>query len=424
MRPRVTPLIAALLGLFTLPGAAVAQTAPEFKFSAFGTLGAVNSDERKADFIANRFQPNGPGRTRATDFGPDSKLGGQLSAGFGEQLSAVLQVVSQHQPDNSYTPRVEWANVKYQFNTEFSARVGRIASPNYLLSESRFVGYAAPWVRPPVEVYSVLPITSNDGVDLSYRNRIGELNNTFQAFYGSSSDKLPSGGNIKARQAFGFNDSVDVGSLTLRAGYSRFDIDVRYAPLDPIFNGLNSLIGGATALNRPATASQAQALKQQYALDGMTVSGLSLGANYDPGDWFLIGEAVAFKGDGLLADSRSWYGTGGWRLGSFTPYVTLARSWSKYTPETGITDSGVPALNAGAAQVLAGINAALAGFGGTQDSISAGLRWDVARNVAVKAQYDQIHVGNQGRGRLTNAPATGVPGDRVRLLSLSVDFVY
>ena len=82
----------------------------------------------------------------------------------GVGLAGVL-LISEQRLDNTYRPRVEWANLKYQVTPELALRVGRIALPMFLTADYRKVGYAYPWVRPPVEGYGSLPISSSDGVD-------------------------------------------------------------------------------------------------------------------------------------------------------------------------------------------------------------------------------------------------------------------
>jgi hypothetical protein len=100
-------------------------------------------------------------------------LGAQVTARLTERWSAVLQVVSEQDPGHTYRPEVEWANVKYQATPDLSVRIGRTVLPVLMLADIRRVGYANPWVRPPVEVYSLVPVTSNDGVDASYRTNAG-----------------------------------------------------------------------------------------------------------------------------------------------------------------------------------------------------------------------------------------------------------
>src|SRR5690606_22083262 len=63
-----------------------------FRFSGFGTLGVAGSDNDRADFISNFFQPNGAGYTRDWSTSVDSRLGVQLTYLPTDKFSAVLQV--------------------------------------------------------------------------------------------------------------------------------------------------------------------------------------------------------------------------------------------------------------------------------------------------------------------------------------------
>ena len=426
MKARPTALIAALLGCGVVSVPAFAQS-PEFKFSGFGTIGAAHSNEQNADYVGSIFQPTGAGHTKSWSFGPDSKLGAQVNATFGDKLSAVVQVVAQHQYDNSWKPQLEWANVKYQVSSDVSVRLGRIALPQYLISESRFVGYANPWVHVPHEVYGVLSITSNDGVDVTWRTRFGNANNTLQAYYGTSTAKL-STGKVKSKPGWGINDSIEIGSLTLRAGYSHLDLDIELSSLGPLFAGLSQFAAGVGTVPAPAyqtAAAQAIALQNKYKLNDMKLSAVAVGASFDPGEWFLMSEFVAFKGDGFLSDSRSWYVSGGYRFGSFTPYLTYSSTKARIENEAGISTTGLdPTSAAGAAGLTAGINATLYQFTGTQNSVSAGLRWDVMKNVALKAQIDRLHVGERSNGRLANVQPNFQAGGHINVVSLAADFVF
>ena len=151
------------------------------RVSGFGTLGVVHASEREADYTSSVMKANGAGGTRRWSSDVDTRLGMQLDATLARRWSAVLQVVSEQALDNSYRPRVEWANGKYQVTPELAVRAGRIALPVFLTADYRKVGYAYPWVRPPVEGYNVLPITSSDGVDATLRWSAGPVRNASQA---------------------------------------------------------------------------------------------------------------------------------------------------------------------------------------------------------------------------------------------------
>src|SRR5689334_2583794 len=111
-----------------------------FVFNGFGTVGMVRSSDNEADFTPNAYQPKGPGYTSRWSATPDSKLGAQLTANFTDAFSATLQLVSQYQYDATFTPYVEWFNLKYQITPDLSIRAGRIALPTYLYSDSLNVG--------------------------------------------------------------------------------------------------------------------------------------------------------------------------------------------------------------------------------------------------------------------------------------------
>ena len=106
-------------------------------FSAFGTLGEVHSSEDKADFTASVFQPNGAGYTRSWSAEVDSLIGAQLTANILSDLSAVVQVIAEQNYNGTFTPHIEWANIKYQFSPDLSVRVGRSVLPTFLFSDTR-----------------------------------------------------------------------------------------------------------------------------------------------------------------------------------------------------------------------------------------------------------------------------------------------
>jgi hypothetical protein len=412
MKIAFRPLIAAMMGAGLAAGAAHGQTMPEFKFSGFGTLGIVHSDERQADFVGTIFQPNGVGFTQPTSGAPDSKLGAQVDAVFNDRWSAVVQLVSQHNYRNNYAPMVEWANVKFQATPELSLRAGRTALPSFLISDTRFVGYAQPWIRPPVEVYGVLPITNNDGLDVTWRKQFGTVTNTVQAYYGRTTAKLESG-QAKSSPSWGINDTVQFGDLTLRAAYNANKIDLELSNFNQLMSGYRAL----TAIPGPIGA-QAAGVVQKYSPNDLNLGAFGLAAQYDPGKWFVMTEFVDFRGEGILADSRSWYVAGGYRLGAFTPYASYASTRSDVSAEPGVALPAAAPLNAGLNQTLNNQ------FNGSQDTISVGVRWDFMKNTSLKLQYDHIDLANGSAGRFADVQPAFQRGGTVNLYSIALDFVF
>jgi hypothetical protein len=382
-----------------------------FSFNGFGTAGIVHSSEDKADFTATNFEPNGAGYSRSWSASVDSLIGGQVTAAFTPQLSAVVQLIAQQNYDDTYRPHLEWANLKYLFTPDFSARVGRIVMPTFLDSDSREVGYSNPWVRPPTEVYSLNPITSVDGLDASYRLHLGGVTNTLQANYGRNlAFNFANGSKFDATYVWGVFDSAEYGAGLVRVGYLSSNITLNAAKA--LFDAFRQF------------GPQGAAIAQQYDVVDKSSTILSIAASYDPGQWFAMGEWVASRSDSFLGASTGWYVSGGHRAGPFTPYLTYAEVTQRSNSSQGLSVVGLPAYLAPAAVALnAGLNQAL-NSRPNQYTWSIGVRWDFVKNFDLKLQLDRINLGAGSAGTLINPQPGFQPGSTIFLFSTVVDFVF
>lgn len=408
-RPFATVAIATLL-YASAPQAQVEDT-PNLKFNGFGTAGVVYSDEDQADFASTVLAPDGAGHTR--DWSPevDSRLGLQLAADLTPRLSGILQVVSEQQHDDTYEPAVEWANLRYDITPDLSARAGRMVLPIFMASEYRKVGYANPWVRPPQEVYRVLPVNNVDGIALSYQSRIDGFTNTLRATYGGNDAEFV-GGEVEAEDGLTVTDTLEWDATTLFASYSRSRLTSD--AFSPFFDAFRQFGSGG------------RAIAERFDLDDKVFEIVDIGARYDPGDWFVMGELMQSRSDSILGDTHGWYVTAGYRRGSLTPYATLARLYfDSDTSHPGLPTAGLPPL---AAQQVAGLNAGLnqfmRGIAAQQKSISVGLRWDFARSADLKIQYDHLDLDDGSAGVLIGPQPGFEPGGTVNLFSIAVDFVF
>jgi hypothetical protein len=391
--------------------AAEVPDASMFSFSAFGTLGLVHSSADDADFTVSPLQPNGAGYTQPWSPDVDSRLGAQAIAHFTPQLSAMLQVISEQNYDNTYRPHVEWANITYQPIPEFSVRLGRIVLPTFLLSDTRKVGYANPWVRPPAELYGLSPIFNSDGADANYKLHLGDVVNTLVASYGKSDFGVPQGGTFDVKHLWVIADTAEYGALTLHIAYQASSYT--YSNLDTLFDAFRQF------------GPQGAALADKYDLDNKASQVITAGVLYDPGSWFLTGEWGRRNLHSAVGESTAWYLSGGYRLAKFTPYLTYAEARADTaTFDPGLTVSALPPYLAAPAT---GLNAALnslLGTTGAQNTISLGARWDVMKDVDLKMQYDHIDLGADSAGTLINVQPGFQRGGSVNLLSIAIDFVW
>jgi len=334
---------------------------PWLSVNGFGTVGMAHSDEHGADYVFDNLQPFGTGRNRQWTGDVDSRLGLQLTANFTPQLSGVVQVVSEYRWNGTYRPLISWANLKYAVTPDLSVRVGRIGLASFLASDSRRVGYSNITARPPIEVYRLLALKESDGVDASYRIHAGDISNTTSILYGKRTVTNTRGIDVHSSAVMGIFDTLERGPLTLHAAYQERDVDNQNPPR-----------GRFT----------------------------SLGASWDPGEWFVSSEWVRvsnYDGKRVKAIREAWYVNGGMRFGTLTPYVTV----SELRP---LTDTGnIPVA---------------------QHTYAAGLRWDVARNLDLKVQWDQLHLGANSYGTLQSVVAGTPRGGHVNVVSLLADFLY
>jgi hypothetical protein len=415
---KTSSVTVAVITLVSMPLCAASAATPDpdtvtsmFSFSGFGTLAEVHSSQDKADFTDSIFQPNGAGYTRRWSPEVDTMLGGQVSARITAQLSAVLQVIAEQNYDGTYTPHVEWANIKYQFTPDLSVHIGRIELPTFLYSDTRKVGYTYPWVRPPVEVYGLLPITASDGGSFSYRANLGDVTNTTQGSDVQSDTSQPDNrGAAMARNSLNFSNTTEYQSLTFRLSYQHARLTI--ASLDGFLDNFKMF------------GPQGIAIADKYNSQNKPVVTEVISASYQPGKWFLISEWGHAQFNSFLGDSTAWYASGGYRFGQLTPYVTYAHESAASNSDPGIKLTGLPPPLVGFASGLnAGLNAILEAIP-AQSTVSVGTRWDFRKNLDLKLQVDHTRLDADSYGILINIQPGLAPGGIVNVFSAAVDFVF
>ena len=400
---------------------------PTYSFNGFGTLGAVHSDEDQADFVSSwLLQPNGAGHTSEWHAGVDTKIGGQLDIQFNSAFSAVFQVVVQRQEDNAWAPEVEWANIKYQFNDELSLRLGRTVLPTFMVSDTRLVGYANPWIRGPQEVYQLNPLTNLDGLDLTYNIELDNGHNTLQLNLGQTNRDIIQNGEIKARKAIVISNSFEYDFATFRVLYLHAKLDLSIKESDALFDAY-ATIGDALNLvpGQENNAAEANALSSRYVIEDDSVELYSAGIKLEPGNWLLMGEWGRVSETGALAKVQGGYTTIAYRFSSLMPFLTLAEVNGDTPNEPGLSTTGMPAPLASTVNDMnQGLNLLLRQASAAQKSITAGLRWDFHPGAALKLQYQHIDMDDISTGRLGNAQPGFTPGGTANVFSTAIDFVF
>ncbi|WP_445011928.1 porin [Vreelandella stevensii] len=383
---------------------------PSATLNGFGTLGVVHADISNADFVADPLASSGAGFSGHWSAEVDSRLGLQTVVSATSTLSATVQVVSEKRFDGSYAPEFEWAYLQFDATPQLSLRAGRMVQGSFLNSEYRKVNYATPWVRPPGEVYRLIPVANFDGADLRYRYSTGAFVHDLRLSYGGGSVKYASG-DIEASDSWGISQRTQWGDVTLFASYG--ELSVSAEELTQFFD-IYRLFG-----------PPGEALANRYEVDGKVLRVLGLGVGYDPGPWFAQAEWARLSSASLVGRGESAHATAGYRFGNLTPFAAFGRARVlSDTFEPGLDPALYPSPFAEGALLLNGALNALLSSGLQQDSRTLGLRWDFRPGMALTAQYDHLDFRSGSPGGLINQQSGFQPGGAVNVFSLALDFVF
>lgn len=429
-----------------------------FRMSGFGTLGAVHTSTNDVYF---NYPGQGGGAGTTPDFSPDSKLAVQGTYKFSPTISATTQIMTRYDANSQYIPTVDWAFAKWQALPALSVRAGKMGAPFFMVSDFRNVGYANTTVRPNLDVYGQVPTDQFEGADATYQYALGSttLNATFYAG-DSSADYMSafrSGGrelgpsNFRLKKLKGLNLTAEMDNgLTLRAGYSKSKISLTSDSVNALLatgatlsavNASTPVIGAAYPAFNSIGAQITSSTNAALVTDDKDISFVGFGATYDQDNWIISGEYTKRRSNSFIADTTGWYANVGYRVGKFTPYLGFSKL-SVNSANTSLTPVVAPVLSGpGAAfnttlatyagQGNAGIQSVLNVQKLDQRTITLGSRWDVLPNVALKAQWDQIHKPADSWGLFfTKDPSAATEQSflnsrrTVNVLSVSMDFVF
>lgn len=376
MPDRRTPCLILLAVLLSGPANAVELLEDRLTLNLFGSLG-----QSRSSLDAPRYRNlsiNDYGLDRQWSGALDQRYGLQLNLALNEQMALIGQGLVHRNSLDETEWQTTWAYWRWQLDEHWQTSLGRFRHPLFMITEEFDIGYAWPWVRPPVELYSLTgESTYMDGGKLRWQTALSSYTLALTGFSGDLHI------NRKPRieydtQISGIEAHLTDGNLTLRASLLQADVQLDSQRLE-------GLIGLIDAQN-PAVA-------EDYAVDDIDGQRYTnLGMRYEDGRWLVMAEYVRlWLQSRALPDKQAYYLTVGHNFGDFTPYATYARqevvdSLNEYRL------TGIPAQ---------ATNALLASSNTEQHTYSLGVRWDFYPGMALKGQIDQVY---------QKAPSLGLQG--------------
>lgn len=335
-----------------------------FSFSGFGTLGLTQTDSDKAEY--KRDQQAGGATTRYS-FDVDSNVGLQLTGTATDWLSGTVQVLGMQRAEEHITTEVEWAFVKLTPIDGLNIRGGRMALPMFAISDSRNVGYANTWVRPPNEVYGLAMFSRFEGGDISYRIPLGSTSLNATVLAGATSTSPFTGSVLEGKRLKGVNLQWELPWGSLRLGHVTTKVQLGASEDKYSFSGVGVIV------DHDNVVAQAEYVERESET---------------------VPESVNAKG---------WYVLGGYRFGAVLPYVSYAR-----TEPEGTTGPSNPTGT----------------LSSEQSTASIGVRWDAFRGTSIKFQLDRVDAKNGTGVSFVNAQESGVAVGKVTVGAIAVDFVF
>ena len=396
------------------------------RLSGFGTLGVARTNSDDALF---NYPGQGGGVDKQAGLEPDTKLGIQGSYKITDSISGTAQLLTKYRAKGRYEPEFEWAFAKWQATPGLAIRAGRIGAPFFMVSDFRDVGYANTAVRPNLDVYGQVPVSSVNGGDISYQMSLGEtvLTSTFWGGYsradyasalrstGSSGTSAVDPVTIRLSKQMGLNLQAEFeGGYSVRLGHMEGNLSVDSA-------SINTLIAQAFAV--PSLGPTLGARARDALLTSSTKASFTgVGFSMDRSNIVLSSEYTMRRiKKGPIADTTGWYVLGGYRFGSVLPYVSFSKL--KVDEINVPTNTGLPgALGIGARALQSTQYVA-------QKTTSVGVRWDAMRNTALKVQFDRVNKPANSNGLfLVENPVTDTAFQQakknINVISLAVDVVF
>ncbi len=385
-------------------GEEVGLDLPGISLQGFGTLGMARSDDDNIEFVRDLSQPHGAGKQWSGKV--DSLLGIQANVHFSPSTEGVVQVVSRYHADASFRPELTWAFLRHDFSSDFSLRAGRLGTELYMLGDSRLVGYSNISLRPPPDFYGSLVFSYFDGIDVSATQPLTGGLLKAKLFAGRSPEKSPFYRDIlwdlRGSGVAGAYLDYQKGPWQLRVslGQVRFK---REPPIDETLRVSGDPLSGLPYL----------ALVPEMAMTGQRARFGSLGLVFDQGPFNVQFMLNHIKHDSpAYADSKAGYVLAAYRFGAVIPYAGISRT---FTDNAALPSSFIPVVDAVTRSLVSQSYI-------DQHTYTLGGRWDLQKNLAVKAEVDWIR-GTPASVSLFKDTLPGWDG-KMTVFSLALDFVF
>jgi hypothetical protein len=280
----------------------------------------------------------------------DNDIGLQFAATVSDKVDMTVVLHARGGANTNYNIDTQWAYASYHFNQDLELRLGKYKGPFYMISDYKNVGYAYPWVRPPLEVYSTNPIEALSGLDLLWEKNVGHTRYLFEVYGGNGTHT----GQVLAQVADGSGGMYTAGEGVSFSTPNSLGVNMS------ISGDVGSFRLGYYSTNVDAPAFGITDQRGSFGGVGFTIDWHNLVAY---SEYIIRNTDNTALMQSAFPDQKAYYLTLGYRIAKFLPYLTYAK-----------IDEGE--FKSPVAQV--------------QDSVALGLRAEVGDASAVKFEVMRV----------------------------------
>lgn len=353
-----------------------------WEITGFGTIGFAQTDKYQ-DRTLRRNVYQDSRKLRDDPFLTDSRFGLQIHGTISDHWEITGQVIARYQIARNPEDYIRFLFMRYRLDNEWQLALGRQPFDLFFLSDHRDVGYSYDWVRPPTELYGFIPYDSFDGIKVTKEWGTFDSSWSWNASIGNIKSKFESGATIEdeqnetttAKPIYGTEINWQSDTWQVRANMAllkfRQEIDSEenlrqlMESITPFWPDFKRVIG-------------------DFVKDTTLRYG-AIGASWQDNGWKIQTEFSILDADFVNFNGERAYFHVAHRFQNWLPFVTLGYAHDSnshtYTP---------PPLDSGLDTLYEDVQEEVMSFRHNQHSVSVGVRWDFARQKALKTQCDRF----------------------------------
>jgi len=305
---------------------------------------------------------------------------------------------------------VQWLYLDYRPTQDWSFKLGRQRIPFFTYSDVIDVGFAYPWITPPIQVYANYLFSEFDGVIGHYEFSTKSLSGSLEAYAGQYDGPIAQSGpplDAEVEYVVGLYSKINYKNFTLSAAYHEGKVKVEI----PEFKEIQDLL---RMFDYVKTADELGI--------NDTVSFIKLGLSYNSLNYFIESEFNKITSDSAFtANVNAAYLTLGYNFYPFTVHATVANSEARYNDPVNEVPFGLnPILDnvhLGVKQIF--MSLPIDGL----TSFTIGGRYDWKQNIAFKAEVSFLN-GDKNERAFFNVKTTAIEERQAVLLQLAAEWVF